>query len=414
MRNSFRWGAVLSSAALFAACGELPTQAGLSPDGETNQKKGPAAVAPASSHVPVILYGAENGLGKGDFYEIDVIGGTATRILAFTPDPNEDQFSPNGLAFDAGSNRLYFSVTQGGQSTNLSNIYYFNVNAPVVTQVAGFPGRIYNADIWSGGYYFVANDTRDVQRLNLATQTISTVCSDVGPAGAGWAFGDVAIRDGVMYGSARQGVGVPGEPVYFFEIDLGSCAENFAPQGSGPMFQLAWGADGALYGHETVGGPFGTVDATSGAFTPLASPFIDGLNGRLFLSDLAPGFRGGICEGGVDEFTVRYTGTTPLSGTVRGQRRNPQPSGILDAQTSVVSGETHYRFAVTSRSGQFSAVANGRLANNFKLFINGSEIVDFHTSCSAPIYPGMTLGPSDRQFTIVSVHSVSGGWVGAQ
>jgi hypothetical protein len=53
-------------------------------------------------------------------------------------------------------------------------------------------------------------------------------------------------------------------------------------------------------------------------------------------------------------------------------------------------------------------VANGRLANNFRLFVNGSLNIDFHTSCSAPIYPGLVIG----DFQIVDVWSVNGGQIG--
>ena len=120
----------------------------------------------------------------------------------------------------------------------------------------------------------------------------------------------------------------------------------------------------------------------------------------------------GTCEGGVTKLVVKYIGSTPLTAgdVVAGQRLNPGGSAILPAQTSDVAGTTLYTFAISSVGGQFSAVANGRLANNFRLFINGTQIADVHTSCSQPIYPGMIIG---GQFEIVEVYSAKGGLIGA-
>jgi len=119
----------------------------------------------------------------------------------------------------------------------------------------------------------------------------------------------------------------------------------------------------------------------------------------------------GVCEGGVTKLVVKYIGAAPLNGAVRGKRRNPQPSAILPGQVSVVNGETHYTFAMTTLGGLFSPVANGRIGNNFQLYIGNRQIVDFHTSCSAPIYPGMQLAGT---FEIVEVYSAKGGQIGPQ
>lgn len=119
----------------------------------------------------------------------------------------------------------------------------------------------------------------------------------------------------------------------------------------------------------------------------------------------------GICEGGVTKLVVKYIGAAPLNGEVRGKRRNPKPSAILPGQVSIVNGETHYTFAMTTLGGLFSPVANGRIGNNFQLYIGNTQIVDFHTSCSAPIYPGMQLAGT---FEIVEVYSAKGGQIGPQ
>jgi hypothetical protein len=293
MRNSLKWGAALSAAVLVAACGDLPTQGALSANDVLSEKKGQGA-GPMSSHMDVIIYGADvgalDGTGNGDLYEVNLTTGEVRLIYAFAPSPSpDDPFSPNGLAFDGTTGRLYYSVTLGGPQAPSSAIHYVDVTNPVPTTfVTEIDGRIYNADISAGGYYFVANESRTLTRVDLATAAASAVCVDIGPQSSGWAFGDIAIREGVVYGSARQGNGTPGEAVYFFTIDTSDCSENFIFQGAGDMLQLAWGQDGALYGHNTRTGAFGTVDPGTGTFTSTGPVQYEGET--LFFSDLAPGF----------------------------------------------------------------------------------------------------------------------------
>jgi hypothetical protein len=117
----------------------------------------------------------------------------------------------------------------------------------------------------------------------------------------------------------------------------------------------------------------------------------------------------GVCDGGVTKLVMKYNGNGSPAGTVRGQRRNPGQSSILDAIVTVNGGETYYTFAIHALGGQFNAVANGRLANNFKVYTGNTQVADFHTSCSAPIYPGMLIG---GPFELVEVHSVNGGMMG--
>jgi hypothetical protein len=114
----------------------------------------------------------------------------------------------------------------------------------------------------------------------------------------------------------------------------------------------------------------------------------------------------GKCEGGVSKLVLKYIGAAPLTEAVRGKRRNPGPSAILDALETTVGGTTYYTFAIAGLGGQFSPVANGRLANNFQIFIGNTMVADIHTSCSAPIFPGMQIA---GLFEIVEVYSLKGG-----
>lgn len=121
----------------------------------------------------------------------------------------------------------------------------------------------------------------------------------------------------------------------------------------------------------------------------------------------------GICEGGVTKLVVKYIGTVPLAGAVSGQRVAPGTGPRLAAQTSGVGPNTLYTFAITPLGGLFAPVANGRLANEFRFFVNNVLHQQLHTSCSVPIYPGQRFGPANQQFEIVAVFSLKGGEIGA-
>ncbi len=110
-------------------------------------------------------------------------------------------------------------------------------------------------------------------------------------------------------------------------------------------------------------------------------------------ADLPPIDPNAICQGGVTSMTLRYIGSQPLTAEVRGQRKAPGGGQrpVLGAQTKGVGSNTLYTFAIQPLGGLFDPVSNGRLANEFALFIGSSEIATVHMSCSVPIYPGMKI-----------------------
>jgi hypothetical protein len=283
--------AVLPALALGAACSDLATEPTLTATGALSG-------ATPSSASDIFVYGAENGPGRGDLWKANLTAGTAELVYAFGSDPSADQFSPNGLAFDGASARLYYSLTLGpGNPGDDSDLYYIDVDAaspaPVLAR-AGLSGRVYNADIWNGSYYYVVNETSTLTRVGLNPDGTAgapvPVCGSI--FAGGLAFGDIAIRDGVVYGSARRGVGAPGEEVFFFTVDVGSCATSFISKGTGDMLQLAWGADGNLYGHFTNNGAFVRVDPANGDVieTLHATITLPDVGRAAFFSDLAPAF----------------------------------------------------------------------------------------------------------------------------
>ncbi|HWV57427.1 MAG TPA: hypothetical protein VNZ57_08245 [Longimicrobiales bacterium] len=114
-----------------------------------------------------------------------------------------------------------------------------------------------------------------------------------------------------------------------------------------------------------------------------------------------------VCDGGITKIVLKYIGTQPLTGEVRGQRVAPGSGQrpILPAQTTGVGANTLYTFAIIPLGGLFEPVANGRLANDFAIFIGNSEVARVHTSCSQPIYRGMIIG---GLFELVDMANVNG------
>jgi hypothetical protein len=417
--NMKRLGTMMPAVLLLAACSDMPTAA---PD-----LVGPAGlefyVAPPGD---IVVYGTEQGSDKGDLWAVNLTQGT-THLMYDWADPSGDRNSPNAVAFDAANGRMYFSVntndTGGGSAGDPDELYMFNVATPAVAPVlvGVLPQTAYSADFYASGYYYIPNVTSDLIRVDFDAAGFptgaTTLCTSFRrPDLAGTNrenrlyFGDIAIKDGIVYGSAM--VNNERDKVKFFKLTLGTCAYEEWQAVEESMLQLAWGADGVLYGHETETGLFYVVNPNDGSRSagPTYSP------AGLKLTDIAPAtlttIPTGTCEGGVNKIVVKYIGADPLAGVVRGQRRNPQQSAILDAIVTGAGDAARYTFATTEMGGQFTSVAAGRIANNFRIFIGTTLIADFHTSCSAPIYPGMQLGVGGV-FEITEVYSVKGGMIGA-
>lgn len=114
------------------------------------------------------------------------------------------------------------------------------------------------------------------------------------------------------------------------------------------------------------------------------------------------------CSGGVTALVFRYVGPQPIAGEVRGQREAPASGQrpILPAQTVGVGPGTLYIFAIDALGGLFEPVANGRLANQFALYIGDTKVASAHTSCSEPLYRGTIYG---GVFELVDFATVNGG-----
>lgn len=98
----------------------------------------------------------------------------------------------------------------------------------------------------------------------------------------------------------------------------------------------------------------------------------------------------GECEGGLSTLSVRYEGATTKTVKIVGK-------SITYFNQSVAPGTI-----ITITKGSES-----RIVNEIDLYINNVKNTDIHTSCSQPIYPGLTAGA----FLITEVISNKGGAV---
>jgi hypothetical protein len=273
-----KWlGIALPLALLVASCGDMPTE-------------GPGRAAPGSGlnfYVApagdVVVYGTEVGANMGDLWAVNLTAGTTHLMYTWT-DPSGDNNSPNAVAFDAVNQRMYFSVNDSDGSPfsgTPDKLYMFDVTGSLATGSPGaepvlvgtLPRTAYAADFYGGSYYYIPNVTADLIRVNFKADghvdpdnPPTTVCPNFRtsgtPSGSRLFFGDIAIRNGVVYGSMN--VDNDDRNVRFFTVNLNTCAYQETVRPERTMLQLAW-VDGVLYGHETDTGRYFTIDPANGA-----------------------------------------------------------------------------------------------------------------------------------------------------
>jgi hypothetical protein len=210
-----------------------------------------------------VLYGVERGSG-GDLYTVDVVGGTAT-LLFDVDDPVPDNVnSPNGLAYDATTGRLYFSASLEGAAS--SDLYFYDGSG--VYPAGNVPGQVAGATFYNGEYYYIINATDDLVKIIFDADgnvmNVENVCPDFADNEDSFRFGDIVITpDGsTLYGSSlTSGSTAP----TFFSIDLVECEYTEISTSSATGLQLAFGSDGKLYGQSTGTGEFFLIDPGSGA-----------------------------------------------------------------------------------------------------------------------------------------------------
>ncbi|MGB6641473.1 MAG: hypothetical protein WBG67_11900, partial [Thermoanaerobaculia bacterium] len=225
-----------------------------------------------------LVFGTERGVNNGDAFLIDLAGGTATSVFDTTPTPT-DQNQPNGNAFDAANNRLYYSAVT--PEDNKSVLYFVDFDDAVLTEtIAGtLGGFVAGASFFDSKYYYIENRTDDVRAVSFnpdgtAASDVVVISDFTGSAGETFRFGDIVINAyGVLFGSAQvlDLAGVLRNE--FFKIDLDTSTymqiQDF-PRTAGTR-QLAFGSDGTLYGHNAGTGDFFTIDPATGNETSIGT-----------------------------------------------------------------------------------------------------------------------------------------------
>lgn len=447
MRRIPQWSkiATLGMLLIAGACTDDMSQP-LAPDAASFGKKVAASTADPSASETLYLIdnvcpvsrpdGSCEAFGNGSvLYTVALTGGSAVLTEVFrlsgacvAGNPTIDcstLFDQAHIGATPDGKRVWV-VQRRPQATGGNPVGYYDVLADKFVYVGGIsgigPDGVVLASFSPLGDFFVANITSDaLYRVNPTTLAaeqswLFRVGSASGPAldlaGADIAFdaaGTLFVYTNRQSSSQKRGL----YKVQFAGAD--AIATHVADQGD---FYTGLAFLGAGAGNLVMSNAFNdrirSVNPLTGAQVADFAMTGDLTDHRF--GDMTTGRLGeeaiGTCEGGVSKLVVKYIGSTPLGAgdVVGGQRLNPGTSGVLPAQTSNVAGTTLYTFAIASLGGQFSPVANGRLGNNMRLFINGTEAGDVHTSCSVPIYPGQVIG---GVFEIVEVYSLKGGKIGA-
>ena len=222
-----------------------------------------------------IVYGAER--FTGDVYKIDlVMGSSELSFSSIAPTPGSA--TPNGLAFDSDNMRMYYCDYRTGGSRVL---YFWDYTAGTENQAGTISFENAAADYSNGKYYYIASypATDDLYEVSFnpdGTILSEVLVDDIASDAHGWTFdGDIAVKDGVVYGWGRCGIHSEFE---FFTYDLGTAAFAVYTPTYQYSLQLAFGSNGTvLYGHRSgAPGNFYEIDTTNGTVneTPVYS---DGL-----------------------------------------------------------------------------------------------------------------------------------------
>lgn len=194
---------------------------------------------------------------------------------------------PNGLALDALNERLYFTNTVERDGPH--PLYFLDLSgAPSQQNSGGLTWRNASATFFGGNYYYIPQNEGD----NLYETTFNadgTVASDellcgnfMGGSNTPLFFGDIAYRDGVIYGSGSEET--DGTPSAFFALDPETCQYTELTSHEDHLLQLAFDCDGRLIGHDTSSREFFQVDPSTGDLTSLGF-----LPSTIQFNDLASG-----------------------------------------------------------------------------------------------------------------------------
>lgn len=235
------------------------------------------AAAVSASTPSVTLYALQEGVPVGELggklFNIDA----GTLIAEFVYDPElaqQTRNQPNGLAIDGTEEtlRLYFAAAP--DPSRLSTVYFLDEGANHVFagKAAGF---IAGADMHDGIYYYINDLTDDLRAISFSdsghieSDTIVHGGFTDGLVPQGYRLGDLAIScTGDLYVSAFHADFAQPKSVEFFSLDLDTGDYTLIKEHTADdAWELAFGTDGTLYGHDPSTGEFFTVDTATGDTT---------------------------------------------------------------------------------------------------------------------------------------------------
>jgi hypothetical protein len=227
-----------------------------------------------------VVYGTSlGGSGIGSkIYQIDLATLTAAELYNTGLNTGDGNW-PNGNAYDAQNNRLYYSVKP-------NKLYFYDFVSSQVDATNGnpTPGDVACGSFYNGKYYYIPQNSDKLYEvtLNPADGKITTVVNIQTYSGKTFSFGDVVVSlDGsVLYGSsAVSGTGK------FWSISLSDY--TYTEINNMAHMQLAYGSDGSLYGHDAGNAHFYLIDEVAGTRSDLGV-LTTGPSGGKF-TDLASG-----------------------------------------------------------------------------------------------------------------------------
>lgn len=232
-------------------------------------------------------YGLEQ--ETGHLYRIDLgsdFGLRRAPTLIAEPAEELALTAPNGLAYDALDDRLYFAEpAEGGGSV----LYVYDRDEDRFWRAGDVSGSVAGATFHDRGYYYVDQGTDDLRRVFLEDDGTVFAESSVAEFGldGGLAIEDVAVHDGILYGStSSEGEGLSAR---FFTYDLARDEFRTISTSSATYLQLAFAVDRGLvrlFGSSAHDGVFYGIDHLPWGGGATASRFTE--PGVLF-SDLAEG-----------------------------------------------------------------------------------------------------------------------------
>jgi hypothetical protein len=211
------------------------------------------AVVQRENPCPAIMYGTSLGsraAGGERIYEIDVSTLTATEIFDTgfnSPTGN----GPNGNAYDPVNNRLYFTEYKGSDQ-----LWFIDLNEdPIINKfhAGSLSGGSVACGAWyNGKYYYIPQNTGTLYEVIFDSfgyvNSVSQKCLNFGGVGKIFSFGDIAIKDGLVYGSSAVKTSTTPWIGKFWTLNLNDC--TYIEISDMVHMQLAFGSDGTLYGHD--------------------------------------------------------------------------------------------------------------------------------------------------------------------